>query len=83
MKERVPGDKGECGPKCPPHHWVIGDNNIGRCIKDGCTMARDFGAIQARIREGGARAYYRPVDQLPPGYIDEIEVGAGRGRDTK
>jgi len=27
--------------KCPPHHWIIGSDNIGRCKY--CGVVRDFG----------------------------------------
>jgi len=30
-------------PPCPPHHWIIDSQNVGRCKKPGCGAVRDFG----------------------------------------
>ena len=83
MRERVPGDTGKCGPSCPPHHWKIGNNGIGRCIKDGCTLVRDFKALQAKIQGSPIKVYFRPQEQLPFGYVEEIKIGGGHGRDRR
>ncbi len=32
--------------KCPPHHWIIDCNDIGRCIY--CPEVRDFRKLQRR-----------------------------------
>ena len=29
--------------KCPPHHWILDENNIGRCKY--CPAVKDFGAL--------------------------------------
>ena len=36
----------ETGWKCPPHYWIIGSNDVGRCKY--CPAVRDFGKV---IRE--------------------------------
>ena len=38
-------------PNCPPHHWKIGSDNIGRCLK--CPAVRDFGRLLRRYRDFG------------------------------
>lgn len=74
LKKRIPGDVGKCGPSCPPHHWNINRENIGRCVNDGCTMVRDFGALQSKINGSSTRIYFLPREQLPFGYAEELEV---------
>ncbi|MBA7521256.1 hypothetical protein ES705_13361 [subsurface metagenome] len=32
--------------KCPPHHWMIDSNNVGRCRY--CPEVRDFGKLQRK-----------------------------------
>jgi hypothetical protein len=64
MKNRLPYDTGEPGPNCPPHHWIIDSHNIGRCIKPGCTLVRNFEKLQERIVTH-AKIYYQPREQLP------------------
>ena len=34
--------------KCPPHHWVIDNNEVGRCIRPGCHAVMDFGQLQEK-----------------------------------
>ncbi|MBA7669870.1 hypothetical protein ES703_78008 [subsurface metagenome] len=38
--------------KCPPHHWIIDCNDIGRCIY--CPEVRDFRKLQRREATLGA-----------------------------
>lgn len=32
--------------KCPPHHFIVDSNDVGRCIY--CPEVRDFGELQRR-----------------------------------
>ena len=40
--------------QCPPHHWRIGSDNIGRCIY--CDEVRDFSDLPQRAGQELARA---------------------------
>ena len=40
---------------CPPHHWIIDSNNVGRCLY--CPEVRDFGKLlRAEDRRLGVTA---------------------------
>ena len=37
--------------KCPPHHFIVDSNDIGRCVY--CPEVRDFRKLQRRERDLG------------------------------
>lgn len=44
-------EKKTTNEQCPPHHWVIDEFNVGRCIKPDCGAVRDFGALMKKERK--------------------------------
>jgi hypothetical protein len=36
------------GHQCPPHHWRIDKNDVGKCIY--CLTVKDFGKLQGKER---------------------------------
>ena len=73
-----PGDVGKCGPSCPPHHWKLDQSGKqGHCMKPGCAMVRDFGALQEGAKTNPTAVYFIPRDRMPAGYVPELTLGGG------
>ena len=44
--------------QCPPHHWVIDNFNVGRCLR--CGAVRDFGALMNKDKKAAGILHLAP-----------------------
>lgn len=57
MGEKIYPPTADETDKCPPHHYVFDNLNVGRCIKPGCTAVQDCRTLINKKQDARAIIY--------------------------